>query len=121
MKKEIQDLGLIAPPEFWNSDEATLLQMTGGCGPGKFGDVLVPDTFYGLSMEPACRIHDFEYGLGGTEEDKKEADWNFLRNMVLIITQKSRFKFIRILRLQRAMKYYTAVAEGGNGSFYKAA
>jgi len=118
MIAEIQQLGLSAPNSFLASDEATLAMITGGCGPGKFGDALVPDTMYGLSIKLACAIHDYEYYIGKTNEDKRIADLNFLGNMMIIINKKTSTPWMKLLRYHRAMTYYTAVAEGGD-SFFK--
>ena len=115
----IKDLckGLSAPVEFWATDEATLAIMTGGCGPGKYGDYLVPDKVWGLSIHPCCVIHDWQYATGKTMEDKKEADQNFLDNMLFLVNRDSKSTILRWLRSYRVMSYYRAVADGGDESF----
>lgn len=121
-KQTIIDLGLTAPDSFFKTDNATLAMMAGGCGPGKIGDWLVPDTVYGLSIKAACFIHDYMYAIGTTPQEKEIADQIFLNNMLLIIGRKTTTfpvigKQLRTLRRWRAMSYYSAVVEGGGNSF----
>jgi len=120
IKQAVIDLGLDAPNAFFNIDNGTLAMMTGGCGPGKFGDFLVPDTVYGLSIKSACVVHDFEYAIGKTIEDKKKADLRFLANMLKIVNDRSGFTPLRVVRRYRVMSYYSAVADGGSSAFEKA-
>lgn len=49
-----------------------------GCG-GK-GSIIRPP--YGLFFESSCNKHDFSYWVGGTEEDRINADIGFLRAML---------------------------------------
>ena len=111
-------LGLDAPQEYWSIDEATLNMIAGGCGPGTFGDKLVPDAIWGLSITPACEVHDFMYARGKTSADREVADHVFLENMLRIIDRESANWFMRTIRRWRAMTYYSAVREGG-GQFFK--
>jgi hypothetical protein len=125
MLDKIAKLGLTAPDAFWVTDEATLLLMAGGCGPGGVGDWLVPDSIWGLNIKPACFIHDYMYAVGETEEDKRWADQVFLSNMLQMVdSETTKIPFIGvILRAKRrslAMLYYTAVVEGGGRHFEKA-
>lgn len=92
---------------------------TGGCGPGKYGNLVVPNTFYGLSVKPLCLLHDLEYEVGETEQDKEDADINFLRNLLRYIRCHSKYRALRVLREYRAMTYYIAVDEAGTESFLK--
>lgn len=121
IKEEIKQLGLKVPDCFWTRDEATLAMMTGGCGPGKYGDYLVPDTAWGLSIKLACVAHDYMYAIGLYLNDKEKADLWFLLNMLKIVNTKSKNKTLKVLRRYRVMSYYSAVAEVGGKSFSKAA
>ena len=80
---------LWAPPEYWVltiEEIEKIIESTGGCGPGGFGDYLVPDTLFGvINIKPACRIHDYMYATGEDQEDKDYADEVFLSNMKQII------------------------------------
>lgn len=44
---------------------------TAGCGPGKFGDLMVPDNICGIDMFPICQRHDERYYQG---QDRRKAD-----------------------------------------------
>lgn len=114
-----EGVALYAPQAYWRMEPCVVDGITGGCGPGKFGDKFVPDTLWGLSVKPACRIHDFMYGLGGGVEEKNLADVTFLTNMMLIIKEKSKTGLTRWLRMWRAMTYYNAVADFGLDAFTK--
>lgn len=120
LKEEVIRLGLDAPKAFFVIEDSTLAMIVGGCGPGKKGDRLVPDTVWGLSIRPACAIHDFDYGMGRKVSDRKSADLRFLANMLKIVETESRFTPLRIMRRYRIMTYYSAVAEGGAAAFEKA-
>jgi hypothetical protein len=109
---------LVAPVEYWQMPEEERNLIAGGCGPGGFGDALVPDTLWGLSVRAACEIHDWMYHFGESIDDKRLADRLFLDNMVSIICTKTKNWILRKLRLQRAWAYYQAVAKFGGPSFH---
>jgi len=46
-------------------------RVTAGCGPGKFGDLMVPDNICGIDMFPVCQRHDERYYQG---TDRRKAD-----------------------------------------------
>jgi len=92
----------------------------GGCGPGKLGDIFVPDRFIGLCMRESCAIHDWMYAFGKTSEDKKYSDSIFYNNMLTTIkSNHSKFRLINWIRKQMAHKFYLAVKYGGRRSFWK--
>lgn len=109
---------LYAPKEYWASSKEEIDAVTGGCGPGGFGDFLVPDTVWFLNIKIACRIHDFMYYIGETQEDKDIADAVFRTNMLRIIQAKTKNKILRRLRVSRALKYYWAVHTQGDVSYW---
>ena len=109
---------LWAPEAYWAAAPEEVDRVAGGCGPGGFGDHLVPDTMYGLSVTPACRIHDFMYHIGETDDDKDEADRVFLNNLFRIIDARSESRILRRLRRIRARTYYYAVSYGGGPAFW---
>lgn len=113
----IDGVKLQAPKMFWNSSKKEIDKYTGGCGPGSFWDKIVPNTLWGLSIFNACRIHDWMYYQGKTEEDRKIADSVFLDNMLAIIEEKSH-RFFKMSRRSRAMIYYSAVRDGGKEAFF---
>ena len=107
--------GLIAPDDFWYTDDTELALLAGGCGPGGVGDWFVPDTAYGLNIKPACFIHDYLYSLGSTPWDKNEADEVFLDNLRYIVNERG--GWLRRVRLCRVYSYYLAVSWFGNSAF----
>ena len=109
---------LFAPKEYWSMPKKTIDKITGGCGPSGTGDMIVPDTIYGLSVKSACRIHDFMYYFGENLEDKDRADRVFLNNMIRLIKNGSKFFILRKLRLLRALTYYRAVKYFGGAAFW---
>ena len=91
----------------------------GGCGGGDgIGDCLVPDKMWGLSVHPACMIHDWMYDCGVTIEDKNEADRVFLNNVLRIIDAANSWWWLRRLRRRRAATYYHAVRLFGGPAFW---
>ena len=109
---------LFAPAQYWETPEHIIDDMTGGCGPGGFGDWLAPDTNYGLSMFQACRVHDYMYAVGETLAAKEEADRVFLNNMVRLVKDGTRWRWLRQLRLRRAKTYYFFVKTFGGDAFW---
>jgi hypothetical protein len=107
---------LFAPPEYWRLPESERLRM--GCGPGYMGDLIVPDTFYGLSVKPACGIHDFMYKIGRVEADREIADRVLLNNCVRIVIAGTSGRLLLRLRLRRARTYWWFVAEFGGPAFW---
>lgn len=120
IKKGAKRLGLDAPAAFWATDEATLAMITGGCGPGKFGNFGWFDSVHGISLKPSCVIHDFEYCIGTTRQQKRDADNRMLSNFLKIINNSGKWILWRVLARYRATSYYNAVVEGGGSSFHNA-
>ncbi len=112
---DIEGCTLLVPRSYLKADSKLVDKKTGGCGPGKLGDYLVPDNLFGESIFLACRIHDWMYFEVLTARDKFWADLVFLVNMVLIVNDG---EFWDPARLKMAMKYYIAVSFLG-GSFTK--
>lgn len=58
--------------------------------------------------------------MGGSEEDRKRIDMEFLVNLIKWINANTRgmaFFWLRRLRYSRAITYYQAVREGGANAF----
>lgn len=112
---------LYAPPSYWRARKKGIINqyVDGGCGPGKFGDKLIPDKILGVDVRPACEIHDWMYMMGESQEDKDKADRVFRNNMVrLIMAHPARPRWLRRLRLWLAHKYYMAVHRYGGPAFW---
>lgn len=92
-----------------------------GCGPGGLGDILVPDTIYGLSVNSCCAIHDwyYRYFPGNTEMDRELADRIFKNNMIRLVTAKTKWSWLRRLRLRRVKTYYSMVRFAGATAFFE--
>ena len=120
--KGIDGIQVFATEKAWevlDVQPAAILQRRGGCGPGKWGDLAIPDTFWGLKVTSVCKLHDIEYEVGETEIDKIMADIFFLVNLLAYIKAHTKFRAVRILRNYRAMSYYSAVSEFGTDAFLK--
>ena len=102
------------------SEILSQIKSSGGCGPGKIGDYLVPDTIWGLNIKPACYIHDCRYSIieaiNGTHETKRNmkysADKELFDNIDKIIYLKSNW-IMRLIRRRVALVYFDAVDFGG--------
>ena len=115
LKYEGPAVPLEADPRFWEATKEEIDKVAQGCGPGWFGDYLVPDTVWGgLSIERACRIHDFSYAQG---IDKELADVIFLKNMERIIIACTRWNWLKRLRLSQAQLYYKVVSYAGDSAY----
>lgn len=91
------------------------------CGAGKgFGDIIIPDTMWGLNISPACAIHDEMWKVAPpTWEAFHASNSIFLRNIISLIVSQSKSKFLKRLRLYRAVTYYNAVDSVGQNIFWK--
>ena len=92
-----------------------------GCGPGGWGDWMVPDTLWGLPVTEACRIHDWYYRFHwqDTEEARERADKILLNNMIRIIEARTKCKLLLKLRLTRAHTYYKMVRKFGAPAYFE--
>lgn len=90
------------------------------CGCGTAKSWFVPDTLYGLDITDCCCEHDDSYKRGTTQQDKEEADFRLLRNLLRKIDLAEGWynKLLRIFRRRRALKYYEAVNRFGDEAFW---
>jgi len=100
---------LKAPESWWELSPDAQIEITNGCGP-KAIEPVVPDSLWGLSIEAACRIHDYSY-REDVDCDKWTADYMFLHNMILLI--EAGYWLLRIPRLHLALTYFKLVREFG--------
>jgi len=77
---------------------------------------LIPNTMYFLDVTEAANIHDYEYSIGESSNDKKRADRNFFENLLIIINDAG--GILAFFRRRRALKYYEAVHYGGYHAFW---
>jgi len=118
IKEFVRESGVEAPATFWEMDEATIAMIVGGCGPRGFGDKIVPDSIFWLSIKASCIVHDLEYEIGTIILSKIIADNRFRKNMKYLIEKNSKYNWVKKLRLYFAEKYYFVVHEFGTDSFY---
>ena len=112
---------LVAPITFREASLKELVKVCNGCGSGCAKFDFVPDKIYGTYIGAACDIHDWEYEIGLTEDDKEVADRTFLFNTLTLIDKDCAKKWYkpRFLMRRRAQKYYAAVKLFGDKAFYK--
>ncbi len=91
------------------------------CGPGRgLGEILVPDSIFGLKISPACWIHDRSWVLAApTWNDFHQTNYMLERNMQSIIIGRSKFTFLKYARLYRPVTYFIAVDTIGIEHFWK--
>jgi len=95
---------------------------TFGCGPGGVGDMLVPDTMWGLNINEACRVHDWYYRMypDRSEEARKSADQIMHDNAVDIVNNADSGRILRFLRRLRCKTYFHMVRNFGKSSWNQA-
>lgn len=106
---------LLVSDGFWETWEERRKDCN-GCGTG-WNRYIVPDSVYGLNIRIVCCVHDFDYEIGGTEEDKKRFDENLHDNIEMIIDLYDRWYYPTRLANRRADTYRFAVNHAGNSSF----
>ncbi len=90
------------------------------CGAGKgFGDILVPETMWGLTITIACYVHDHMWEMClPTWEAFHFSNSVFLRNILSCIRNQSKSSMLKRLRNYRAVTYYNAVDSFGKEIFW---
>jgi len=91
-----------------------------GCGPGGWKNKVIPDSILGVNIKPACMIHDVDYKLGETIEDKEVADRTFRNNMIRLIQAKKRaWRWTTRIRMRFANGYFFFVDNFGGPDFWE--
>jgi len=91
------------------------------CGAGTgIGDLVVPETMWGLVVTLACYIHDemWEH-CEATWEEFNQSNDVFFRNLRYIVRFMSQNKRVKHLRMYRVVTYYNAVDAVGPAIFEK--
>ena len=114
-----KNITIIAPediefPSIYVSD------FTSYCGAGKgLGDIIVPETIWGLRISPACFVHDFMWAdANPTWEEFHASNAIFLRNIISLIMGQSKSSILKYFRMYRAVTYYNAVDHIGQNIFW---
>ena len=111
---------LAAPQSFWTAGPDLVREVVGGCGPGGFGDYLVPDTVWFLSIKPACKIHDWMFLVYNCRGGFDLSNEVFEDNMLRINQARTSNRLLKQLRTWRIEKYSRAVQLCGRLSYYDA-
>lgn len=77
----------------------------------------VPDTVWGLSVRPACDIHDWMWAHATDIAGMDAGNRVFLNNMLRIV--EARGGWLRRFRRRRCYAYYLAVAKFGSHHFWR--
>jgi hypothetical protein len=86
-----------------------IMRATNGCGRDGLEDILIPDSILWLDISPVCRIHDWDYQNAETMQDEQSADARFAKNLVMLIQQKTKWRWLMWMRLRIAYYYISAV------------
>ncbi len=108
---------LDADKSYGEASQGEIDLICNGCGSAQAKFDFIPDTVYGLSVKPACYIHDWDYSIGETIKYKKMADRRFRNNMLRLIDSGS-CRLLKGLRRRRALKYYYAVKAFGGPAYW---
>lgn len=109
---------LISSWAYKNITPAEKAKICNGAGAaGQWISSIIPNTMYGLDCTEAFNIHDYDYQVGASREDKERADRNLLINLLMLINHKG--GLLMLPRQWRAMKYYEAVQLLGDEAFFK--
>ena len=90
--------------------------ISGSCGSEKAWFDFVPDNFIGVEIVEPCRIHDYDYTVGGTKKDKLKADRRFRKNLRVCVLNDTNLIF-RDTNLALCEVYYKMVRKYGSSSF----
>ena len=99
-------------PSYDALSAAMVEQICNGCG-GKGGPVDPPE----WRFHDSCQRHDFDYWLGGTEDDRLRADKAFYADMQLACHLRKQW-WQRPWYYTMAWVYYRAVRHCGGGYFH---
>ncbi len=115
----LTESGLSCSPSYLEACSELRDAVCNGCGSANAKFDLVPNTVYGVSIAEACNIHDWDYYIGKTNEDKELADRRMRNNGVRIVDGQSANTLSRWLRRKRVLSYYLAVKHFGGPAFWK--
>jgi len=84
-----------------------------GCGPGGWKNNLIPDVFLWADFKEACRIHDYDFFLGGNLADFEAANERFYQNMLIAIHNCQKAKLLNPVKRAMARLYRNKVIKYG--------
>jgi len=107
--------------EFEYANQSALLKIWNGIGAsGRWYNRFIPKQVWGWNVELPSLPHDFAYWIGGTEADRRRADRDFLKNLLIWVrlhTNKQKHPTLLRMREIGCYKYYVAVRLGGKPAF----
>lgn len=109
------DTRLFASESYLAASPEVIAQVVNGCGTAGWKGLLVPDNILGICITPACNIHDWDYAVGKTIEDKDIADRCFLNNMLRLVSEDG---LLEPARCEIAKGYYESVHLFGGPAFW---
>ena len=91
-----------------------------GCGTTVAKFDFVPDRILGLTISPACFIHDWDYSEGVSLEHKHASDGRFLLNLLSLIERERGVvaSLLRPFRRRSALLYCEAVTDFGAPAYW---
>lgn len=116
--REYKGVRILAPESFWDADQELIDSVVGGCGPGWFGNLFVPNNLLGVKIKIACQIHDWCFLVWNDKKGFRLANNIFNRNMNMTVSQKTKTKWLKKPRLWVSVIYYQFVHRSG-GLGYK--
>jgi hypothetical protein len=111
MSPFLNDKTIYSYPEGY--DPILAARVCNGCGPEGWKGIFIPDDILGVSFKHSCRIHDFEFWLGGTLRDFDIANERFLKNMYKAISISKNRRYLNPVRRFFARKYVESVKRYG--------
>lgn len=109
---------LYAQKPFWNLSEEEKKDICNGIGArGAWYNFLIPPSIKRL-FKPSGDIHDYDYFVGKTQEDKEVADRRFNQNNQRIV-DAIKHPVKKFLAKRAARSMYIAVDKLGNEAYWK--
>lgn len=106
---------LSAHKDYWDLSDEEKKDICNGCGAkGAWYNFLIPSG----AFDVACNIHDYDYFVGNTQDDKRKADRRFINNMNRIVSA-TKSKPLRVYRAIKAKGFYTSVKKLGDAAYWK--
>lgn len=105
---------LYAHPKYWALSDEQKKAICNGCGAkGAWYNFLIPG---GVFKHP-CNIHDYDYYMGETQEDKDIADRRFIQNMKRIV-ESTNNPLLKKYRAFKSKGFFKAVKDFGDEAFW---
>ena len=110
---------LLAPESYRNATPQEIAEHTNGCGPEAWLPEIVNrfNSLDGLDVSGPCRIHDWMYGTGGSEEYRREADVTLYLNLAQVVLLEG--GPLAPVRMAGVASFYMAVRACGAEHFRK--